>query len=120
MWAGTKKRRRLLHKALTLKPNDPDAYFNLGIAYVLEKYEDALSAFKQAVRLKPDWPEALNALGDTQLSLAQYAEAVRSYEATIRLQKDNATAYSNLGFAYDKLGKLSEAIVALQNRATKT
>lgn len=45
-------------------PENDLAHFWLGVAYAnLKFYEDAIAAFKQAIKLKPDYPEAWAGLG---------------------------------------------------------
>jgi len=45
----------------------PDAYYNLGVAYQRKGFKDkAKVAFKKALELKPDYPEAAKALAEIE------------------------------------------------------
>ena len=55
----------------------PVAYNNLGSAYgVMGKYEQAIQNYKEALRLKPDYPAAINNLKIAQKQ-AEIDEALR-------------------------------------------
>jgi tetratricopeptide (TPR) repeat protein len=56
-----------LEQALRIKPDLPEAHYNLGIA--LEKagrVPEAIQHYKQALRIKPDFTQAQNALARLQ------------------------------------------------------
>ncbi len=59
----------------------------------LKRYEEAIVAYEQAIRLDPNYALAYynkgNALGD----LKRYEEALAAYEQAIRLDPNNAVAY---------------------------
>jgi TonB family protein len=78
--------------------------------YSAGRYQEAAEAFKQAVRLKPDDPEAHHGLGLAFQSLRQYDEAVASYNEAIRLKPDWAEPYSDLGVAYRSMKRFKEAV----------
>jgi len=59
-------------KALELKPEWPDAYNNLGLAYAgLGRWKEAVTAYSEAVRLVPNYAGALYNLGIAYLRLGQ-------------------------------------------------
>jgi len=40
-------------------PNDADAHYNLGVAYLkLDQYQEAIASYKEAIRIKPDYANA--------------------------------------------------------------
>ena len=52
-----------MEQAVRINPDDTVAHYNLGIA--LEKagrVAEAMAQYEQALRIKPDYPEARNAL----------------------------------------------------------
>ena len=54
------------NKAISLKPDYADAYYNLGNALKEQgKLEDAIKAYKKAISLKPDYAEAYYNIGIT-------------------------------------------------------
>jgi len=64
------------------------------------KKDEALTEFKQAVQLKPDWPAAHNNLGYAYGNLGRWKEAITEHKQAIQLKSDYAGAHYNLGFAY--------------------
>jgi len=51
--------------------NTPEGHFNRGNALVMRgKYEEAVQAFERALKLRPDWPAALNNLEIARLRAA--------------------------------------------------
>lgn len=58
--------------AISLKPNNAWAYYNLGSACLnLGCYEEAIAALKEAIRLKPGYYEAKTDLGVAEELLKQ-------------------------------------------------
>ncbi|QJW90386.1 OmpA family protein [Spirosoma taeanense] len=68
-----------MEQAIKEDPNFMDAYLKLGQLYEFTKrYEPALAAYRNAIRLQPDSPAsgaAYQSLGNTLLRLGRYAEA---------------------------------------------
>ena len=74
--------------------------------------DSGIEAYKEAIRIKPDYAEAHNNLGGTFGNLGMYREAVEAYKEAIRIKPDFAEAHFSLGVAYEKLGMYREAIGA--------
>lgn len=73
-------------------------------------YKEAMEAFKQAIRIKPDLAEAHYNLGVTYLNLGMYKEAVEANKQAIRIKPDYANAYYSLGIAYLNLNDRGSAL----------
>ncbi len=87
--------------------------FNFGIAYVYSgKYKEAIEAFKQATRIRPDYVDVHNNLGVAYGKSGKYKEAIEAFKQAIRIRPDFAEAHYNLGIAYEKSGKHREAVKA--------
>jgi hypothetical protein len=71
-----------------------------------------LLLFRQAVRLRPQSPEAHNNLGMVLAELARYAEAEPCYQEALRLRPGFADAHANFGNAYKEQGRLEEAVAS--------
>ena len=86
--------------------------FNLnGLIYLnLEKWDNALLAFKKTLEIDNKFIEAHNNLGVTYSHLGKYDKAIESYNKAINLNNSYANAYNNLGTYYDDFGNYSEAI----------
>ena len=90
--------------------NQPVALHNLGtIAQQTGVLEKSVSLFKQAIALKPDYPEAHYNLGNSLRNLGLTGEAVTCFERAIAFKSDYANAHNNLGTTFQDLGKLDEA-----------
>jgi len=86
------------------------AYYNRGSAYSnLEKFNDAISDFTQAIKLEPDSAKAYYQRGCTYDNLKRYNESVKDYTEAIQLNPD-FDSYCNRGYAYIHLKKYTEAI----------
>ena len=85
-------------KALALKPDFAQAYYNLGIMLQkLHKLEEAEASYKKAIALNPDFAIAHNNLGNTLKDLGRLNEAEASYKKAIALKPDYRTALLNRG-----------------------
>ena len=93
------------------------AHNNLGVHLMEEGSLDAaISHLKEAVRLKPDYSEAHNNLGNALAKVpARLPEAIAEFEAALRLEPGMTEARANLGLALVRTpGGLTEGIAQLQ------
>lgn len=98
-------------------PALPEGYFGLGLAYAgLEKFDEAIEAYQQAIQYAPEWAHIHAALGAGYANLHRYDEALDAYKTSRDLKPDDAMIHHQLGNIYNKRGKRSEAI-AHQQRA---
>ncbi|MBC8075909.1 MAG: tetratricopeptide repeat protein [Chloroflexales bacterium] len=90
------------------------AHFNLGYVLVeLGRYEEALHAFEQCLRLAPDDPATLYELGYISYSRGDYHAAVERLQAPLRLYPDDWEIYNLLGSCYLGLRRFDDALAAL-------
>ena len=88
-----------------------ETYYNRGnTKHDIGFYQNAISDYSKAIRLKPDFAEAYNNRGRTKAELSEYFEAIADFNTAIKLEPDNATAYYNRGNVKDSLGQHFEAI----------
>jgi TonB family protein len=83
--------------------NRGDAHFDAG------RYEDAVTAYQEAIKLFPRFVDALVNLGDALRELKRYDEAVNAYKQVVKLSPKNGDAYIGLSDAYEALGRRAEA-----------
>ena len=60
---------------------------------------EAIPAYRRAIRIAPDYPEAHNNLANVYQMAGELEEAVASYRAALRLRPQYAEAHRNLGSA---------------------
>lgn len=73
----------------------------MGIAYhQLQDLRSARKDYEQAIRLDPQYGEAINNLGTIFYSQQSYRRAVREYKKALRELPESASIHSNLGTAY--------------------
>ena len=105
------------NKALAIKPDNADAYHNLGVALQDQgAMEAAIEAYNKALATKPNFAEAYNNIGNALRDQGKLEEAMEAYNKTLAIKPDNAEAYLNIGNALRDQGKLEEVIEAY-NRA---
>jgi len=72
-----------------------------GIAFhQLLQLDNARKNYEQAVKLKPDYPEAINNLGTVAYAKKSFRRAIGYYKRALKLSPGSASIYSNLGTAY--------------------
>jgi len=98
-------------KTIALKPDESDAYNNLGIAYGHQKGEEekAKIFFEKAIELNPRNAEALNNLGLFYLMDNHDELAYEFFKKTLSINPLHLGAMNNLGIYYDKIGKKDSA-----------
>ncbi len=88
--------------------------YHLGIAYQYTKeYDDAQSALEKALKINPDFFEAMTELGDTYSWLKKNDKAIEQYDRAIAVAPDYALAYREKGIVLIRMRKLQEAHDAL-------
>ena len=71
-------------KAIALKPDYADAYYQLGAVYIRQKkYEAAYAPLRQALESDPGYISAYNALGLLHIRQGAYQEAAGPVRARL-------------------------------------
>ncbi|MFN7924849.1 MAG: tetratricopeptide repeat protein [Bryobacteraceae bacterium] len=73
----------------------------MGIAY--HQMTDLASAkrhYERAIKMKPDYAEAINNLGTVYYAVKSYRRAVNQYNRALKITPNSASVYSNLGTAW--------------------
>jgi tetratricopeptide (TPR) repeat protein len=101
-----------LNKALTLQPDSPSAYANLGVVLAQKgKVDEAIMQYKKALEFKSDSPEVLNNLA---MALAEKKgevnEAFSNLNKVMQIRPWYAEAYYNMGNLLLKQKKFDAAI----------
>ena len=105
---------------LNLAPADPQAHFYLGsIYYNLKDYPSVEKELKSAVKLKPDYHEALNFLGYFYLEQDKNIDqAGLMIKQALVFEPENGAYLDSLGWFYYKKVKLKEALSHLERAAS--
>lgn len=89
---------------------EPPTPYELGVRRGREgRYEEAVTAFRQAVILDRGNARAHLALGDAYAELGRWRESVDAYEHAARLNENDPDTYQKLGRAYAKLRETEPA-----------
>jgi tetratricopeptide (TPR) repeat protein len=87
----------------------------IGIAYhQMQQLDNARKYYEQAVRLKPDYAEAINNLGTVYYARKSFGRSTRYYQRALKYSPNSASIYSNLGTAYFARKKYKEAMETYQ------
>ncbi|HSN91929.1 MAG TPA: tetratricopeptide repeat protein [Anaeromyxobacteraceae bacterium] len=79
-----------------------------------ERVEEAIRAYQESVRIRPEFPLPWNGIGAQYGRLGQHQLALGALEQAIRLDPAYADAWYNLGTALANLGRPSEAAPCLR------
>jgi len=84
------------------EPQSAPAWYSLGNAYSnLNRHQEAIDAYRQALKIKPDAAKAWCNLGAAYNTLKRHQEAVDAYRQVLKLDPVDAITWNNLGNAYD-------------------
>lgn len=100
-----------LRRAIELKPDYPEAHYNLGAAYrEIGDPDSALAAFRRAAELAPGFADAHVDIGTLLRERRELEAAERSLRTALALKPDNPEAFLELGNVSKNLGDWRGAI----------
>ncbi len=92
------------------RPENFRAHHNLARALEREgEWEQAISYYRQAIRLKTDYAQTYNSLGVALAHQGRVTEAIEEYRKALGLEPNSADTHNNLGSAFGQLGQLEDA-----------
>jgi CHAT domain-containing protein/TolA-binding protein len=86
--------------------------------YFMGDFTDAIASLYEAIRLKPNYPDAYFNRGVAQYHVGQYEDAIASYNEAIRLKPDYPEAYCNRGNAQYHVRQYEDAIASYDSALT--
>ena len=87
------------------------AYNERGVTLAEQgKFNSAIAAFNQAIKIYPTFENAHNNLGLALSSQNQFAQAVTAFKQALAINPQNLETYNNLGIALGSQGNFTEAI----------
>ena len=96
--------------AITQIPS-PVYCFNLGVVtQKAGRTDDAVRAYREAIRLNPRYLEARINLGNALKERGAAADAIEAYRKALTLNPSHADVHNNLGVALKEQGQVQEAI----------
>lgn len=105
------------NKAIELKPDYADAYYNRARALDLKgEYDKAIADYNKAIALNANDPEYYNGLGVTLDNKGEYYRAIEEYNKALQLNPEYVDAITNQGVTWHNLKQYDKAL-ALYSRA---
>jgi tetratricopeptide (TPR) repeat protein len=90
---------------------DAHTFFYRGCSYEKQgMYREAISAYKQSLKLQPDLLESHINLGISYFKLGKYESAISSYKEALVIKPDSVSLYNKLGAAYIMTGSYELAL----------
>ena len=95
------------------EPENSIAWYALGNAYGnLDRYDDAISALREALRINSEDADAWYNLGLAYGKLGHRDDEIAAYREALRINPEDAEAWYNLGVTYADLDRYDDAIAA--------
>jgi tetratricopeptide (TPR) repeat protein len=76
----------------------------------LMQFDAAINNYKKALKIKPDYADAYNNMGNALKDKGDLEAAIESYNQALKIKPDYAQAYNNIGIALKDKGDLEAAI----------
>jgi tetratricopeptide (TPR) repeat protein len=109
----------LLREALDIGSKIQDNWFEAecfnAIALVetsLNRFDEAIDAYKQAIRLAPEQIFAWNNLGNLCVKIDRNDEAMIAYQKAVECNPADPIGWNGLGNVYSKIGYVDDAVTA--------
>ncbi len=100
------------------EPGNTIAWFSLGVAQAgLKQYDRAIRAYRESIRIRPEYADAWYNLGVAYFNLKQHTQGMHAYQEALRLQPEGAEAWRGLGTAYSGLKQHDQAVHAYREPA---
>ena len=116
VWSGVQVRywkdsETLFRHAVQVTRNNCIAYNNLGTALVQqERLDEAIQAFSEALRIRPDFAETHANLGGALRKRGDLQAAAAHFDVALQLRPDDAQVQNDLGNVLDNLGHPEAAV----------
>jgi len=108
---------RAYEKTISLDPNYPEVFYNLGETYFAlalksKKRANLVKAsemYRKAIELDPTFPRPFNGLGKVYHSSGDISAAMEQWKKALKVDPDHSGSLFNLGMAYFEQQKFKEA-----------
>ena len=100
----------LIESAVKNSPNDPHAWFNLGLLYKnSDNPQGSVDAFRHVTEIDPNDADSWYFLGAANAQLKQYPQAIDAFQHALKLNPLHASAEFGLARAYQQSGDAAQA-----------
>lgn len=100
-----------LKKAISLKPDFPDAHYNLGICYFRQiHFTRAIDSLNKCLELDPDFNMAYYWLGLAYFHKGDTFKSIDSYKKILKKNPSSIMAHYHLGTIYNSIEEYEKAI----------
>jgi tetratricopeptide (TPR) repeat protein len=90
--------------------NSAELYKQANTLYDLQRYQEAINTYEQAVEIRGDYADAWNGKGKALYELKKYQDALIAYDKSIQLKPEFFESWRGRGFTLAKLQRYNEAI----------
>jgi tetratricopeptide (TPR) repeat protein len=105
------KRVRLLQDLSVKFPKEKRVSYQLGLIFHGRGlFEDAISQYRKALELDPEYGIVLNDLAYVYSEMGEYAKAIEYFEKYVAVSPGDANPLDSLADQYFRMGRLDEAI----------
>ena len=105
---------KILTQSLQLRGKFPTSVNLLNLSAAshagLKQYSEAIKNYTHAIKLKPDFADAYNNMGNSLEKQGDLDGAIKSYEQALKIKPNYAEAYLNIGNTLEAKGELDAAI----------
>ena len=72
-------------------------------------FENAIAQYREALKLNPNYKDAMFRLGGVYTQTRRYDDAIATWQRYLKLTNQSPQAYSNLALCYETAGRIEEA-----------
>ena len=106
------QQKEILERLVAAYPNDERAHFNLGgYHFGQQDFKEAISHYKRATELDPNYSTAFNILGYAYRQDGNYTDAEAAFKKYVELIPTDPNPYDSYAELLLKMGRFDEAIV---------
>lgn len=74
-----------------------------------DQHEEAIAKYEEALRIDPEWTDALHGKAMALMQLERYDEAIEAGKRIVELDPNDAFAHTSLSMFYQRKGMIDEA-----------
>jgi len=104
-----------LQQTVWQNPEDARGYLNLGKEYARQqRFDDAIHAYRRAIKLEPGLDEAYSALGAAYFDKKEFNAALPWMQKRVDIAPDDSLRQFDLGNVYFQLNRYNDAVASYQ------